>query len=475
MSVAEMNDITGFLALIGDVPAITDEAVVRRRSRDMSAIFSPTMRREMADKFAELIVTPRDKNDVLTIARAAAIARMPLMMRGAGSCNFGQGVPLKGGAIVDMTEFAGVLWARDGRVRAQAGTRMIAIDEFTRPGGWELRIHPSTRRVSTIAGFIAGGHAGMGSPTYGILRDRGNIVALEVVSVEVEPRIIEIRGDDVNLVHHAYGTNGIITEVEMPLAYAWPWIELVTNFPDFMTAARFAYELASGDGLIKKVITIDAPPNWEYMSAMKPFGRAGWSMVRSMVARQSLEAYRSLVALYGGETTIEAPEGEGPYRAPLSEFAWGHSYLQINKERPDLIGNSGLYVDPNLLAAIERSYHRFKHVGALHLEAKRYNGQIAFQGSPLYPFVDEAHIANVISGMTEDGAMVANNHTFLGRRNGVIAALDGDAAFKRSMDPYGVMNPGKAASDQPPPDASAAGAALPTTGWDYESRAAPAI
>jgi hypothetical protein len=470
-----MNDVPAFLALIGDIPAITDEATVHKRSRDLSATFSPIMRREVAEKFADLIVKPRNKADVITIARAAARVRMPLMMRGAGTCNFGQGIPLKGGAVVDMTALSEVLWSRDQRVRAQAGARVIAIDEYTRPSGWELRIHPSTRKVATIAGFIAGGHAGIGSAQYGILRDRGNIVALEVVSVEEEPRIVELRGDDVNLVHHAYGTNGIITEVEMPLAYAWPWIETVANFPDFMAAARFAYELASGDGIVKKVITIDEPPNWEYMTAMQPFGRAGWSMVRSMVAQQSLEAFRSLVAAYGGEISVEAPEGEGPYRAALWEFAWGHSFLQINKERPDIIGNVGLYVDPDLLSAVERSHRRFAAAGAMHLEVKRFNGQIAFQGSPLYAFVDDEQVAGVIRGLTEDGAMVANNHTFLGRRNGVIAALDGDAAFKRQMDPYGLMNPGKSAVDEPSPDDIGAGAALPTTGWEYAARSTSTV
>jgi len=147
--------------------------------------------------------------------------------------------------------------------------------------------------------------------------------------------------------------------------------------------------------------------------------------------------------------------------------------LQINKEQPGLIGNSGLYVDPNALTAVERSHHRFAGLG-MHFEIKRYNGRIAFQGSPLYAYTDETQIADIIRGMTEDGAMVANDHTFLGRRNGVIAALAGDAAFKRRMDPYGVMNPGKSATDELPSDVSAtAGAALPTTGWEYEPRSAP--
>ncbi len=468
-----MHDVAGFLSLLGDMPAVTDAGTVQRRSRDMSTTFSPIIRRDAAEKFAELIVKPRDRADVIAVARAAARTRMPLMMRGAGTCNLGQGVPLAGGAIVDMTALSRVLWTRDRRVRAEAGARLIAIDEATRLAGWELRMHPSTKRVSTIAGYIGGGHAGVGSCTYGILRDRGNIAALEMVSIEDEPRVIELRGDDVNLVHHAYGTNGIITEVEMPLAPAWPWVEIVANFPDFMTAARCAYALASSDGLVKKLISIDEPPNWEYMSAMRPFGRAGWSMVRSMVARQSLEGFRALVKTFGGEITVEANEGEGPYGAPVWEFAWGHARLQVNKVRPEIVNNIGLYLDPNLLDAVERSYRRFQGVGGLHLEAKRYNGQIAFQGSPYYAYVDDANVAAVIRGMTADGAMVADNHTLFVRANGMKAVLDGDAAFKRAMDPHGLMNPGKFDSDGTT-IGTPADSALPTTGWTY-GEPAPAV
>ncbi|HZZ11599.1 MAG TPA: FAD-binding oxidoreductase [Paraburkholderia sp.] len=466
-----MNDVHAFLSLLGDVPSVSDPDVVRRRSRDMSMSFSPIIRREAADKFADVIVAPRNKREVMAVASAAAKSRMPLMMRGAGTCNLGQGVPLRGGAIVDMTAMSEVLWTRNARVRAQSGARLLAIDEVTRPTGWELRMHSSTRRAATIGGYIGGGHAGIGSCTYGILRDRGNILGLEMISVEAEPQVIELRGDDVNMVHHAYGTNGIITEVEMPLAPAWTWIEVVANFADFMTAANFAYALAAADGIVKKLISIDEWPNWNYMSAMRPFGREGYSMVRCMVAEHGVEALQALVREYRGEITVEAREGDGPYFAPLYEFGWGHARIQVNRERPDIVNNIGLYLDPDALASVERSYRRFQGVGGMHLEVKRYAGRIAFQGSPYYAFVDDRQVADVIRGMSEDGAMVANNHTFFVKENGMKAVDDRDLEFKRRMDPHGLMNPGK--FDAEGEAAAGAGLQLPTTGWQYGNAAQP--
>ncbi|WP_198969256.1 FAD-binding oxidoreductase [Xylophilus sp. ASV27] len=466
-----MNDVPSFLQQLGDVPVVTDADAVRRRSRDMSTTFSPIIRKEAAGKFADLIVRPRHREDVLRIARAAALSRMPLMMRGAGTCNLGQGVPLQGGAIVDMTALDRLLWSRPGALRAEAGARLMALDEATRPAGWELRMHSSTKRAATIGGYVAGGHAGIGSCAWGILRDRGNIRGLQLVSIEAEPRVIELRGDDVNLVHHAYGSNGIITEVEMPLAPAWPWTEVVANFPDFMTAARCGYALAAADGVVKKLISLDEFPNWDYMAAMRPFGRERWSMMRCMVSAHDIEALRGLVAGFGGQIAVEAAEGHGPYHAPLWEFGWGHARLQVNKTRPDIVNNIGLYLDPNLLAAVERSWRRFQGFGGMHLEAKRYDGRIAFQGSPYYAFEDEAQVAGVIRGMAEDGAMVANNHTFFVKENGMKAADARDAGFKRQMDPHGLMNPGKFDATEGHAK-EGAGLALPTTGWQYGAQAA---
>lgn len=115
---------------------------------------------------------------------------------------------------------------------------MAAFDKKTREIGWELRMVPSTYRTATIGGFIGGGSGGIGSITYGQLGDRGNLHGVRVVTLEEEPRVISLRGDEVQKVNHAYGTNGIITQLEIPLAPAYLWAELIVTFSDFITAAK---------------------------------------------------------------------------------------------------------------------------------------------------------------------------------------------------------------------------------------------
>lgn len=467
-----MNDTASFLAALGDVPSISDPDIVRRKSRDMTANFSPVMKRDALEHVADVIVRPRDKADVLRVAAAAARARMPLVMRGGASANFGQGIPLQGGAMVDMTALDRVLWTRDQRVRAEAGARLVGIDDATRPTGWELRMHSSTKKVATIGGFVGGGHAGVGSCTYGILRDRGNILGMEVVSVEEEPRIVQLTGDRVNLVHHAYGSNGIITEVEMPLAPAWAWREQIVVFPEFMTAVKFAHALATSDGIVKKLISIIGAPIWQRMKTLRPYGRDDDGMVIAMIAAPFVESFQALVAEFGGRITSDAAEGQGPYRIPVYEFAWGHTRMHVNREHPDIVSNVGLYLDPDLVGAIERSHRRFKDLCGMHFEVKRFDGKLSFQGSPFFHYTDDAQLADVMRGMADDGAMVANNHTFLVREGGMKSVDGEDAAFKRAMDPHDLMNPGKLRFDSQAREESSGGD-LPSAGWRYQG-AAPA-
>jgi FAD/FMN-containing dehydrogenase len=191
-------------------------------------------------------------------------------------------------------------------------------------------------------------------------------------------------------------------------------------------------------------------------------------LVLAMVAEPFLPAFDALVREFGGTVLMRAAEGQGPYNAPIYEFAWGHTRLHANRTHPEMVTTVGLYVGPGALEAIARTHHRLRDTAGMHFEVKRFDGQLGFQGMPLFPYVDEAQLGAVMRGMADDGAQVANNHTFLVKEGGMKSVDDADAAFKRRMDPHGLMNPGKLRFDAPK---EATGAALPSEGWQYRRAA----
>ena len=72
-------------------------------------------------------------------------------VRGAGTGNYGQCVPLAGGLVLDITGMQRVLELAPGRVRVQGGARMHDIEMAARETGQALRMWPSTWRVVPAA------------------------------------------------------------------------------------------------------------------------------------------------------------------------------------------------------------------------------------------------------------------------------------------------------------------------------------
>ncbi|MBU8543668.1 MULTISPECIES: FAD-binding oxidoreductase [Roseomonadaceae] len=454
-----MYAIGEFMAAIGDVPVIEDGAEIRLRSRDNFAV-SPLLRKALAGKTADLIVAPRDRAELLRVIQQAVRLRIPLVPRGGGTANYGQSVPLAGGILLDLRGLDGILWQRDGRVRCGSGIRMDLLDAALRPRGWEVRIHPSTRKASTLAGFIAGGSGGMGSCGFGMLRDRGNITALQMLSIEDKPRTLELRGRDVELVHHAYGTNGIITEVELPLAPAWAWREVILAFPDYPSAARFGVRLGKEAGILKKLISIHEAPAPAMMRALGGLVPAGMTAVFTMLAPSTRDAADDMIAEFGGTLLADHAEGEGPYGAPIYEFAYGHGLRQIQKSHPQTTVLQGMFPADGLLETLTRIHRRLGHVGPMRSEIFLSDGEVVGLGSPYIPFQDPAQMAELVQAMQAEGAQIANSHTTGLRGVGIKSIGARELAFKREMDPHHLLNPGQM-------EAEAVASALPTDGWRF--------
>src|SRR5580700_9142344 len=149
-------DLAAFVARLGDVPSTDDPRVLKPKSRDFFW-FSPVLKRQLNGKTADLVVTPRHEADVVRVAAAAATYRVPVTIRGGGTGNYGQCVPVQGGIVLDMKGLTAIEWQEGALLRVGAGRKMIDIDAETRPNGFELRMHPSTKRTAFIGGFAAGG------------------------------------------------------------------------------------------------------------------------------------------------------------------------------------------------------------------------------------------------------------------------------------------------------------------------------
>jgi FAD/FMN-containing dehydrogenase len=443
-----MDTIAALLGEIGDIPTITDPAVVRKRSRDFFW-YSPILNELLKDKSADVIVAPRNEADVIAVAAACARHRVPLTVRAGGTGNYGQAVPLHGGVLLDITALSAIEWMQPGALRVGVGAMMNAIDATTQPDGWELRMHPSTKRTATIGGFVAGGSGGIGSITYGGLREPGNILAARVVTLEAEPRVIELRADAAQKVNRAYGTTGIITALEMPLATAWPWIEMIVVFDDLLDAARFGLDAAMADGIIKKLVSVIAAPIPDYFGALKQYCPQGQSVLIAMVAEPSLESFK---ALLGGRGTItfEAAADDGAGRVPLYEYTWNHTTLQVLKAGRSVTYLQCLYPHDRLIESVLQMQRMFPDEVLPHLEFIRYAGRVTCSGLPVVRYSTAERLNEIIALHEEHGVFIANPHVYTVEDGSRYKLADADQlGFKHVVDPHGLLNPGKMRSFVP--------------------------
>ncbi|MDR4305998.1 FAD-binding oxidoreductase [Chelatococcus sambhunathii] len=434
--------LSALIADLGDVPVVTERKQVKRRSRDFYW-YSPILNEELAGKFADVIVAPRTEADVVRTAAACAKHRVPLTPRGAATGNYGQCMPLHGGVLLDMNALDRIEWLKPGACRVGPGMVMSDMDAETQEKGFELRMHPSTKRRATIGGFVAGGSGGIGSVTYGGLREKGNILAARIVTMEETPRIIELRGDAAQNINRAYGTTGIITALEMPLAPAWDWIELIVTFETFGEAMVFADDVAHADGIVKKLLSPIAWPLPTAFRAVRDACPDGQAILIAMVAEASLESFRELLA-GRGEITLERPASDAPGQEPLYEYTWNHTTLQMLKGDRTVTYLQCLHPRSRALESVAEMAARFPDEILPHCEFIRFRGEVGVSGLPVVRFTTPERLNEIIAVHEASGVTIANPHVATLEDGGGEKRADADQlGFKRDVDPFGLLNPGK--------------------------------
>ena len=406
--------------------------------------YSPILADELRDCIADLVVKVSTEDDVKRVATVAARHRLPLTVRGGGTGNYGQCVPLVGGLVVDTSEMLRVLDIGDGWVRVQGGARLHDIELAVRETGQALRMWPSTWRVATIAGFIAGGFGGVGSIAHGVLRDPGNLLRCRFVTVEPEPRVIELVGDEIQQVHHAYGTNGIVTELEVALSPAVDWVHAIALFPRYrqvLDAAVAASTPALELFLLSAVDAGFAP----YYTALKDCFPADRHALFAMVAPASLPAFEALVQAHGGVLSLamSEPELEAAGLPPAYECAYNHTTLQVLKVDRGWTYLQVAYPQPFDPAVVEQHVAMFGADVLQHQEFAKMHGAYATFAILLVRWKGLAHQYEVIRAIEATGCTIFNPHVVTIEDGGMKTIDQAQIASKRRADPFGLMNPGK--------------------------------
>jgi FAD/FMN-containing dehydrogenase len=428
---ARIDALVHELRLDGDHPLIqpssftTDEAARRRASVDEAAM-SPLLASQLPLGLADVVITPTSVGEIPVIVSAAVRLGIPLTARGRGTGNYGQGIPLHGGIVLDLRRLTAIVSTAQGSITAEAGARLIDLDKTARLGGQELAIMPSTVQ-SSLGGFLAGGSAGAGTISHGNTRE-GFVLALDVVHAVDGAEIIHVEGADVLPYLHSFGVLGIIVSATVRLVPAPSWVALYARFDAVSVAGSAFRSLAALDPAPKLISADDAA-----VAAALPGDDAlpaGAASLRTIVDESVLAEAERIVADHGG--TVTAARAGTAEALKMSMLAYNHPAWWFLKAHAGEYFHLEVFGDV-MIDDPERLRALFPEA-LLHLE---YGHSVHF-GTLILPYRAPADIPSALEALAAEGIGAHDCHSW------VIDSRPEELRARAAVtDPTGILNPGK--------------------------------
>ncbi|MFI5957397.1 FAD-binding oxidoreductase [Cryptosporangium sp. NPDC051539] len=437
--------VEGLVGLLGSDRVIPAGPRVTKYLRDFSW-YSPVLESEFADTTVEAIAIPHSVEELTKVVAIAARHRMPLTMRGAGTGNYGQSLPLRDGLVVDVRKVAGVENVTDHSVVALAGTKVTEMEQAARQAGRELAVMPSTYRIATVAGFVSGGSGGPGQVTNGNLWD-GNVLSVELLTVEEEPRVIRLVGEEVNNVLHLYGTVGVITRVELRTVPAHEYGQYVIDFENLADCVRFGWRATASTDIHLRLASIHSAPLGATMTGIADLFPAENAVALLWADPAGREALATLVAAHGGHLR-DAPEAV----KEIVHFSFSHAVIWIRRVYPHSSWMQAAYTasDPDaLVRQVEAIAERYPDTYKVHLEfATHPGGAVRAWGVDILLDMPDhgAALDELMTYCRSIGVRVLNPHSYVVEEGGFVGDIARMLALKATCDPYGILNPGKLAT-----------------------------
>jgi FAD/FMN-containing dehydrogenase len=448
-----VTDIENLTLRLGDIPLITNKIAVRAKSRDFFW-YSPVLKTKLDHITAEAVVCPRTEAEVVITLAACYDLDIPVTPRGGGTGNYAQSMPLAGGIVLDMTRMTAIHAITDGAIRCEPGALIGDLEAETLKHGQEFRMHPSTRETASIGGFISGGSGGVGSLRWGMLADPGNILSLRIATMEARPRLLDLQGQDIAQVQHAYGVTGVITEVEMPLTPAQNWVELLVSFDSWLDCVAAGWDLANQDGICpKQLAAIEAPAPHRYFLRHRKFLAENDSVLCVLAAPNAVDPLIARIKSAGGRVPYRSDSATAEDRKGLPHLhhlCWNHTTLRALKVDPATtylqLGTRG----DDIVGSARDIAEKFPDEIINHVEFSRSQGQARASFLPMVTFTTKARLDQIVARLDGLGIPNWNPHAYTLEEGNYRNPDPAQIALKRQNDPKGLLNPGKLIGwDQP--------------------------
>jgi FAD/FMN-containing dehydrogenase len=410
--------------LLGERGVSADQRTRERASVD-EATMSPILSEQLPLGLADLVASPATADEIDATLQAAVRHGVPVTTRGKGTGNYGQGIPLQGGLVLDTSRARAVVEVGDGWITAEAGTSMVALEQAAAAAGQQLWMYPSTAQ-STIGGFLSGGSGGTGSIAHGS-NWQGFVTALDI-ALPGEPGLRHVEGEDAQPFVHTYGTAGVIARATVRLEPLQDWRAVYATFPTF-EQALVAVRTLRGLTPVPRLVSADRAAIAATLPK-DPAIAADRASLRGIIDASALDEAHDLITFAGG--TVEDVREGLQQTTKVSMLSYNHPIWWLKRNTPDTeyfhveVGGEALI---DRIAAVEAVYPG----GMLHIEAAHV-GPIGMLTAP-YTGAEDVYAGYPL--LRDLGVRVHSPHQYY-----VDHGVEELLALKQQTDPEGLLNPG---------------------------------
>lgn len=410
--------------LLGERGVSSDQRTRERASVD-EATMSPILSEQLPLGLADLVASPASADEIAATLHAAVRHGVPVTTRGKGTGNYGQGIPLHGGLVLDTSRARAVVEVGDGWITAESGTSMVALEQAAAAAGQQLWMYPSTAQ-STIGGFLSGGSGGTGSIAHGS-NWQGFVTALDI-ALPGEPGLHHVEGDAAQPFVHTYGTAGVIARATVRLEPLQDWRAVYASFSSFEQALAAVRTLRGLDP-VPRLVSADRAE----VAATLPTDAAivaGRASLRGIIDAVTLDEARDLIGLAGG--TVEDVREGLQQTTKVSMLSYNHPIWWLKRNTPDTeyfhveVGGEALI---DRIAEVEAVYPG----GMLHIEA----AHVGPIGMLTAPYTGAEDVYAGYPALRDLGVRVHSPHQYY-----VDHGVEELLALKQQTDPDGLLNPG---------------------------------